>query len=279
MSHRSLSVIITCKNEEKNIRNCIESVLKIADELIIADSGSTDRTKKIASEYDCRIIEREYISAGNFKNWALPQAKNDWVMIVDADERVSPELSDEIQELLLSEPKFDGYIIFRKNHIYGHHVKYSGWGTDKVLRLFKRDLSRYKDMRVHSEVVVKTGRVSRLKGKLLHYPFWNLHQVMQKHEMYVTWAAQDLWDKGKRANFLNLTFRPCWRFFRHYIIKRGFLDGMPGLIVSGISMYYVFLKYVKLWEMQHGQHQPDPEPQSKQEALSSPLNPIYADKQ
>lgn len=263
MSHRSLSVIIPCKNEEKNIRNCIESVLEIADELIIADSGSTDRTKKIASEYDCRIIEREYINYANFNNWAIPQANNEWLMIVDADERVTPELSNEIKELLSKEPRFDGYIIFRKNHIFGHQIRYSGLRNDKVLRLFKRDLSQYKNMRVHSQVVVKTGKVGRLKGKLLHYSYWNFDQINRKHDIYATRAAEDLRDKGKRPNFLNLTFRPCWRFFRHYIIQGGFLDGIPGLIVSGISMYYVFLKYAKLWVMQHGQHQPDPELKSK----------------
>ena len=259
MTRQSLSVIIPCKDEEKNIRPCIESVIDIADELIIADSGSSDRTKTIASEYECRIIERKYINSANFKNWAIPQAKHEWVMIVDADERITSELSREIKKLLSEDPPFDGYNIFRKNHIFGHEVKHSGWGTDRVIRLFKRDISRYKDMRVHSEVIVKTGKVGRLKGKLLHYTYWSFKQIIQKFEMYATWAAEDLWEKGKRANLLNLTFHPCWRFFRHYIIQGGILDGFPGLIVSGISMYYVFLKYAKLWVIQHGMAQPDPE--------------------
>ena len=263
MRKQSLSVIIPCKDEENNIRQCIESVLKIADELIIADSGSTDQTKKIAGKYDCRIIEREYINSANFKNWAIPQAKNEWVMIVDADERVTPELSEEILNVLSSEPENDGYIIFRKNHLFGHRIRFSGWRSDSVLRLFRRDLSRYKDMRVHSEVIVSTGKVGRMKGKLLHYTYWNFEQIMKKYERYATWAAEDLRDKGKRANIFHLTFHPCWRFFRHYILQGGFLDGIPGLIVSGISMYYVFLKYAKLWVMKHPETQPEKELKNK----------------
>ena len=188
MTHK-LTTIIPCKNEELNIRPCIESALDISDEIIVADSGSTDRTKEIAREYDFRIIEREYIYSAVFKNWAIPQAKYEWVLIVDADERVTPELAEEIKKELHEAPRYDGYIIYRRNYLFGHEVKRSGWGTDNVLRLFKRDISRYKDMRVHSEIVVETGRVGKLKGKLEHYSYWNFGQIIRKHERYAAWAA------------------------------------------------------------------------------------------
>jgi len=262
---QKLTVIIPCKNEEANIRLCIESVLGISDEIIVADSGSTDRTLEIAKEYNCRIIEREYVYSADFKNWAIPQAKNKWVLIVDADERVTPELAEEIKQELQGEPRYDGYIIFRRNYLFGHVVKRSGWGTDNVLRLFKRDISRYKDMRVHSEIVVETGRVGKLKGKFEHFSYWNFGQIIKKHERYAAWAAEDLRDKGVKSGFLHLTFLPMWRFFRQYVIQRGFLDGIPGLMVSTISMYYVFLKYAKLWAMQHGLEQPNPEKNKKAE--------------
>jgi len=256
---QKLTAIIPCKNEELNIRPCIESVLDISDEVIVADSGSTDRTMEIAKEYNCRIIEREYIYSADFKNWAIPQANNHWILIVDADERVTPELAQEIKQVLQGEPEYDGYFIYRRNYIFGHVVKRSGWGTDKVLRLFKRDISRYKDMRVHSEIVVESGKVGKLKEKLEHYAYWSFGQIMEKHNRYATWAAEDLRDKGIRSGFLHMTFVPLWRFIRQYLIQRGFLDGIPGLIVCTISMYYVFLKYAKLWAMQHGLKQPNPE--------------------
>jgi len=254
-----LTTLIPCKNEEKNIRPCIESVLDVSDEIVVADSGSTDQTMEIAREYNCRIIEREYIYSADFKNWAIPQAKHEWILLVDADERVTPELAKEIKQILYGEPEYHGYVIYRRNYIFGRLVKRSGWGTDKVLRLFKRDISRYKDMRVHSEIVVETGRVGRLKGKLEHFTYWNFGQIMQKYERYATWAAEDLRDRGIKSNFLYLTLVPLWRFIRQYFIQRGFLDGIPGLIVCSISMYYVFLKYAKLWTMQHGLEQPNPE--------------------
>jgi glycosyltransferase involved in cell wall biosynthesis len=264
MPHK-LSTIIPCKNEEKNIRLCIESVLDFSDEIIVADSGSTDRTKEIAKEYGCRIIEREYIYSADFKNWAIPQARHPWVLIVDADERITPELASEIREIMDGEPECDGYIIFRRNHIFGHIVKHSGWGTDNVLRLFKRDISRYKDMRVHSEIIVETGRVGKLKGKLEHFTYWNFRQIMEKYERYATWAAEDLRDKGVKSNFFHLTLVPLWRFIRQYFIQCGFSDGIPGLIVCTVSMYYVFLKYAKLWAMQHGLEQPNPEESKKED--------------
>ncbi len=264
MSHE-LSIIIPCKNEGKNIRSCIESVIEISDEIIVADSGSTDRTMEIAREYDCRIIQREYVYSADFKNWAIPQANHEWVLIVDADERVSPELAEEIKQILQGEPEYDGYFIYRKNYIFGRLVKHSGWGTDDVLRLFRRDISRYKDMRVHSEIVVETGRTGRLKEKLEHFSYWNFGQIMEKQERYATCAAEDLRDMGVKSSFLHMTVVPLWRFIRQYFIQRGFLDGIPGLIVCIISMHYVFLKYAKLWTMQHGLERPSGEKMGKQD--------------
>ncbi len=254
-----LSVIIPCKDEEKNISFCIESILSVADEVLVADSGSSDKTKEIARQYGCRIIEREYINSANFKNWAIPHAKYKWVLIVDSDERVSPELAEEISEIMDKDvPEYDGYYIFRRNYLFGRLVKRSGWGNDSVLRLFKRDIARYKDMRVHSEIVISSGKVGKLNGKFDHYTYWDYSQIMKTYDMYTTWAAEDMRDKGVRSGFINLMLTPAWRFFKHYILQRGFLDGKAGLIVSGLSMYYVFLKYAKLWKMTISEKRPLP---------------------
>lgn len=253
-----LSVLIPCKDEELNIAFCIESIFPIADEILIADSGSTDKTMEIAKEYGCRVIEREYVNSANFKNWAIPQARYEWILLLDSDERATPELLEEIRSILSSDTtEYDGYNIFRRNFLFGKEVKRS-WGKDKVIRLFKRDISKYKDMRVHSEVVVSSGKVGFIKEKLVHYTYWNYAQIMEKYERYTTWAAEDLSDKGVKPGFINLTFTPAWRFFRHYILQGGFLDGRGGLIVCGLSAYYVFLKYAKLWKMKYGKEQPKP---------------------
>lgn len=251
-----LSVLIPCKDEERNISYCIESVLPIADEILVADSGSKDKTMEIAKKYGCRVIEREYKNSADFKNWAIPQAKYDWILLLDSDERATPELLDEIKHTLSAKvPEHNGYYIFRRNFLFGNEVKRS-WGKDKVIRLFKRDLSKYKDMRVHSEIVLSSGSAGFLKQKLLHYTYWNYAQIMEKYERYTTWAAEDMRDKGVKPSFINLTFTPVWRFFRQYILQGGFLDGRAGLIVCGLSMYYVFLKYAKLWRMEYGKEQP-----------------------
>jgi len=252
----NLTTIIPCRNEEKNIRYCIESVRGISDELIIADSGSTDGTLAIAREYPCRIIQREYINSANFKNWAIPQASHPWVLIVDADERVTPPLAREIRNLLQEEPDCDGYRIYRNNYFLGKLIRHCGWNKDRVLRLFRRDLSRYKDMRVHSEVIVESGKVGVLEGKLDHYTYWSISQIMEKYDRYSTWSAQDLRDRGKRASLLHLILAPSFRFIKHYLIQGGFLDGTRGFLVSSVSAYYVFLKYAKLWTFLHPARQP-----------------------
>ncbi len=256
-SKSKLTVIIPCKNEEKNIAFCIESIKNIADELLVADSGSTDKTKEMASKYGAKIIEREYKNSADFKNWAIPQAKHEWILLLDADERATSGLTEEIKSILsMEKPPHNGYNIYRRNYLFGIEVKHS-WGKDKVIRLFRRDVSRYKDMRVHSEILLSEGNAGFLKGKLLHYTYWNYAQIMEKYERYTTWAAEDLYEKGKKPGFFKMTFTPVWRFFRQYILQGGFLDGKAGFVVCGLSMYYVFLKYAKLWKIYHGKPQPE----------------------
>lgn len=254
-----LTVLIPCKNEERNIRPCIESARDIADEILVADSGSTDRTVAIARELGARIIEREYVTPANFKNWAIPQAAHPWVLVVDADERVTGELAEEIGTILSGEPKYDGYSLRRRAYFLGHEIKYSGWGTSRLCRLFRRDVSRYEEKRVHEDVIVRPGRRGRLKGKLEHYSYWTFAQYFEKFGRYTTWSAEDLRERGRRAGLVSLTLRPAFRFFRHYILQRGFLDGLPGLIVSALGACAVFTKYAKLWAMERGLPRPDPE--------------------
>jgi glycosyltransferase involved in cell wall biosynthesis len=242
-----ITVLIPTRNEEENIRDCLESV-KWADEILVVDSGSTDRTREIAAKYTGRVLEHEYVSSAAQKNWAIPQAAHLWVLIVDSDERVTPELREEILDLLRRGPDCAGYYIRRVNHFMGRPVRHV-WKNDKCLRLFLRDKGRYQDRHVHADVEIE-GVTGWLKNPLLHYTCQSFEKYMLKHDQYTTWAARDRAKGTPRVCWHHLTARPAFRFFKQYVLKLGFLDGRAGLIICGLSAFSVFMKYAKLWELQ-----------------------------
>ena len=255
-----LTAIIPCKNEQKNIRACIESIRPVADEILVADSGSTDETLEIVrSMGGCRIIEREYINSGDFKNWAIPQASHPWILLVDSDERVTDLLATEIREHLQRGPDQDGYWIYRDNHFMGHPIRYGSWKNDDVLRFFHRDRGRYEGPSDHGEVAVRTGKVGRLRGRLTHYTCWSWDQYFGKFHRYTTVQAAQWQAAGRRPSILQLLLRAPLRFFRDYIVKLGFLDGIPGLQIAMAEAFYSFMKQARLWELNHARPQPDPE--------------------
>lgn len=256
-----LTVLIPCKDERRNIRACIESVQGIADELLIADSGSTDGTLDIVREIGgCRIIEREYINSANFKNWAIPQCKHEWVLVVDADERVTPELADEIRQLLSSPPADkDGYWIDRANHYLGYRIKHCGWDSDAVIRLFRRDKGLYEKRWVHAEVDLPSERLGKLKHSFLHYTTWDSDLYLYKLNRYAGWGALNMRDKDRKPSVLAMITRAPLRFLQLYFLRLGFLDGVPGFQICMHTAYYAFLKQAKLWELHNAIEQPDPE--------------------
>ncbi len=250
---KKLTVIVPCKNEEHNIGECIAGFREIADEIIIADSGSTDRTLDIVHRVGgCKVIEREYRTSGDFKNWAIPQAENEWILLVDADERVTPKLANEITRLLTHDPKCDGYWIYRYNHFMGHPINYGGWNNDCVLRLFKRDLSRYEGPSDHGEVNVSTGKIGKLSNRLTHYSYWSYDDLFRKFHRYTSLQAEQWDEAGKSSNFFQMIWRPSWRFSRDYFLQRGFLDGIIGLQLAMIGAFYTFTKQARLWALQNG---------------------------
>ncbi len=244
-----LTVIIPTYNEQENIEDAIKSVLW-ADEIMVVDSYSTDATLEIAKRYTDRILQHEYINSATQKNWAIPQATHEWVMILDADERVTPELRDEILSVLEG-PRCDGYYIGRRNYFLGYPLDHGGWGPkeDRNIRLFRKSVSRYEEKEVHADVIVSTGRVGELKNPLIHHSYKTLKQYFRKMERYTDWAAKDIIKAGKKPNFVNLVLRPVGDFFKFYFLKQGFRDGMPGLIIALLSSYYVMVKYAKAWEI------------------------------
>jgi (heptosyl)LPS beta-1,4-glucosyltransferase len=257
---QSLSVIIPCKNERKNIRPCVESAKRVADEVLVADSGSTDGTLEIVDDVGgCRVVKREYINSGNFKNWAIPQATHAWVLIVDADERVTPALAAEINALLEVGPRCDGYHVYRENYFLGHRIRHGGWGRDKVLRLFRRDLGRYQGESDHAEVSVTTGNVGHLKARLEHYSYWTFDQYFQKLHRYTLQSAQNRYASGKRPSYFRMLLSGPLRFLHCYIVRLGFLDGVAGLQVCTLTGLSSFIKQVRLWELDRARPQPDPE--------------------
>lgn len=256
-----LTVLIPCKNERKNIRPCIENVRDLADEVLVADSGSTDGTLEIVREMGgCRIIEREYINHGSFVNWAIAHASHEWVCIVDADERLTDKLKAGIRKVLENPPEeIDAYWVSFTSFFLGYRLRFSGWNTD-ALRLVRRDKCRNKECRVHPEFVVPKHRTGRLAGSVLHYSLWSYDDYLRKYQDYTRRVAQDRWDRHKRTALLPMLFRPFFRFFQLYFLRLGFLDGAPGLQVCMLTAFFnTFIKLGRLWEMEHAIAQPDPE--------------------
>jgi glycosyltransferase involved in cell wall biosynthesis len=255
MSRQKLTIIVPAGNEEANIVACLESCRRIADELIVVDSFSQDKTVVLATPIADRVLQHEYINSAAQKNWAIPQAAHPWVMIVDADERVTPELADEIEAVLL-DPQHDGWRIHRLNHFLGKPIRHCGWNRDKVLRLFRRDVGRYQERHVHADVI-GCERIGALQGRLIHHTCRELETYMRKHERYTSWAAKDRAQTTGRVGFHHLAFHPAWRFLKQYVLRLGFLDGKAGFMVCWLSAHSAFMKYAKLWETQRRAESPD----------------------
>ena len=242
-----LSVTIITKNEATDIAAALESV-SWADERIVVDSGSTDDTIAIATPLADRVIVHEWAGYAAQKNYAASLASHDWILSLDADERVTPELAAEIQALLRKEPPHRGFRIPRVTWHLGRWIRTTDWYPAPQLRLYDRRSGRWVGSHVHEGVHV-VGVVGRLGGELEHFAYRDLAEHMDTIERYTTLAARQMHEQGRRASFSELLILPRLVFLRNYILKGGFRDGIPGLIVSRMNAYYVFLKFAKLWEL------------------------------
>ncbi|MGS1115913.1 glycosyltransferase family 2 protein [Castellaniella sp. UC4442_H9] len=241
----SLSVVIITKNEAAHIVDCLDSVA-FADEIIVLDSGSTDATRELARALGARVeVNAEWPGFGLQKNRALDLATGDWVLSLDADERVPPELAEEIQRVL-ADPAADGYRVARLSNFCGRWMRHSGWWPDHVLRLFRRESGRFSDDVVHEHVDLD-GRVATLRGHLLHYPYASLELFIDKINRYSTDAALKAHARGRRTTVLGPFGHGLWTFVRHYVLRRGFLDGWQGLILAGMAATGSFYRYAKLF--------------------------------
>ena len=242
-----VSGVITTYNEEHNIADCIRSLLW-CDEIVVVDSFSTDRTLELASQFDkVRIMQRKYFGSASQKNWAMDQAQHEWILILDADERCTPELEAEIRRELTSIRPEEAFIIGRRVYFMDRVIRFSGWQHDRVVRLVKRGAGRYPDKRVHTDMQTKS-KPKLLKTKMLHYMIESFDQYLPRIVKYGFWGAAQGWKTNKRSGFLQVYFRTVWRFMRMYIFQLGFLDGMPGLVFCMLQTFGTYLKWAILWE-------------------------------
>lgn len=244
-----LSVTIITKNEEANIRRCLDS-LNWADEIVIVDSGSTDDTLAIAEEYDCRIVTSEWLGFGRTKQLAVDHAMHDWILSVDADETVTPELKESILKIIGEEALEHGYRIRRVSFYLQKRINHSGWSSDYPKRLFNRKYGCFNDKEVHESVQID-GAVGRIEEPLLHFTYPTVESHIQKINRYTSLAAEALYREGKTATLIEALIRAKLKFLKMYIIRAGFLDGKEGFILALNSAYGVFLKYLKLWKLSH----------------------------
>ena len=241
-----LSVTVITLNEAGHIDACLDSVAW-ADEVLVVDSGSTDETVVRARAKGARVIVRDWPGYAAQKNFAASEASHDWILSVDADERVTPELREEIRTLLAGEPTTSGYRIPRIAWHLGRWIRTTDWYPDYQLRLYDRRVARWRPMRVH-ESVGADGPVGRLSSHLQHYTYRDLSHQVETINRYSTLAASEMLAAGRRAGVLDLVFHPPAAFVRNFVLRRGFTDGMAGFIISAMGAYYVFLKYAKLWD-------------------------------
>lgn len=256
-----ITAIIPTFNEEINIREAIESV-QWCDEIIVVDSFSRDSTVNIVKSFpSVRLLQHEYQHSAAQKNWTIPQASCPWIFLLDADERPTPELVAEIKAAVGAGADYSGFWIYRRNHFMGKRINYSGWQSDKVIRLFKRDDCRYQNKHVHAEIET-TGKIGFLKHKLIHYTYKDLSSYLKKADRYTTWGALDRFQKfeksGHKIGLPYLLLRPIGRFLRHYFLRLGMLDGVHGFVISGLSATNVFIRGLKIWRLQQGEKIEDP---------------------
>ncbi|MEO0897460.1 MAG: glycosyltransferase family 2 protein [Bacteroidota bacterium] len=245
----ALSVVIITKNEEKNIARCLDSVVNIADEIIIVDSFSTDKTKEVSEAYNVIFISREFEGHIQQKNFALQQASYDLVLSLDADEELQDELQLEIQAIKKNRSS-NAYRMRRMNRYCGKWIKHGAWYPDKRVRLVDRNVASWKGLNPHDVLTPKKGEVvQELKGHILHYTIDSLEDHLQQINYFSTLAAESKFKAGKKYHWWKLAFNPIWRFLKEYIFKFGFLDGYHGYQIARLSAISGYLRYAKLREL------------------------------
>ena len=243
-----ISVYVLTRNNRRTIERCLRS-LQWVEELVVVDSFSTDGTYELCQQYTDKVYRQEWKGHRDQYQYAARLTTKDWIMFVDADEEVPPELAEEIRTELNGKPMaFDGFFVYRRTRYLGKWIRYGGWYPDGEIRLYRRDKGLWEGG-LHAKVVVE-GNVGTLKNQYLHYTYQDISDQISTIDKYSQIAAEDLVREGKKFSFFKLLFHPPFRFIKEYLFKSGFRDGLPGLIIVVSTMYYVFIKYAKHWELE-----------------------------
>jgi len=241
-----LSVTLITLNEEKNLRRCLESVA-FADEIIVLDSGSEDQTPAIAREFTDKVYLEPWQGFARQKNLAQDKAQGPWILNIDADEQVTPELKDEILLVLQNGSPYAGFRIPRKNFFCGQWIRHGGWYPNYQLRLYRKELGRFAQREVHEQVIVN-GKVGTLKASLKHFTYDSVSDYLKRMDRYSDLSAEQYWLEGKKISWVEILFRSFFTFFKMWVLQRGFLDGVNGLALAKLYSQYTFVKYAKLKE-------------------------------
>lgn len=242
-----ISALAITYNEEANIEKFIMS-LSLADEVIIVDSNSTDKTVELAKQLNAKVIVRDFDNFSSQKNFALQQANHDWVVFFDLDETISPELAEDIKKNIENSKNTSGFKVKRNFYFMRKRIKYSGFQNDAVIRIFKKSKAKYSPNLVHETLDVD-GKIKALKHRSNHYSYKNFDHYNNKLTQYSKLQAQALYNKNVRPNLYHFLVRPCYRFWHQYLIRLGFLDGKEGFILAYTSAFAVFKRYLYLWTM------------------------------
>ncbi|MFZ1687956.1 MAG: glycosyltransferase family 2 protein [Flavobacteriales bacterium] len=244
-----ISVVIITFNEERNLARCIASVKNVADDVVVVDSFSTDRTETIAGEHGARFVQHAFEGHIEQKNWAITQALYPWVLSLDADEALSPELERSILEAK-QRGNMDGFTMNRLTNYCGTWIRHGGWYPDRKLRLWDSRNGRWTGVNPHDRYEMDPGsRIEHLKGDLLHYSYYSISDHLKQVDYFTTISARAYEQRGKRAGLLKILFSPIVKFVDGYLFRLGFLDGWHGFVIARISAQATYLKYVKLREL------------------------------
>ena len=241
-----ISVVVITRNEEVNIAECLKSA-RWADELIVVDDRSLDRTVEIARQFTGKVFIRRMENEGRHRNWAYQQAVGDWVLSLDADERVSPELAEEIRKVLEKGEEYTGYAIPIRTYIGKRWIRYGGWYPAGKLRLFKRGKFRYEESEVHPRIFLE-GKSCLLNNDIIHYGYRNLEHFFAGLNAQTTKEAEKWFREKRKITFFTLCRKMLDRFLRRFLIKRGYKDGFMGIIIASADSLYQFFSYAKYWE-------------------------------
>ena len=242
-----ISVVIITKNEEENIEKCLKSA-RMADEVIVVDDGSTDRTVEIAKKYANKVITRKMDIEGKHRNYAYSLAKNDWGLSLDADEVISDELAEELRSLFKNNLSHAAFTVPIKTYLGNYWIRYGGWYPAGKVRLFKKDKFKYEEVEVHPRVFID-GSCGHLTKDIVHYSYRDFHDFFTSLNNQTTQEAKKWFNERRKIGFLKMSRKFCDRFFKAYFLKKGFKDGLVGFVVAYGNSLYQFMSYVKYWFM------------------------------